>query len=332
METMQAAVFRRYGPLDNLQMETVPRPEPDADQVLVQVHAVGLNDYEYGLVNGSPFIMRFFLGLRRPKITIPGCDMAGRVVAVGSAVTRWQVGDDVYGDLSGDRFGALAEYVCCRADLLEPKPTQLDFHQAAALPLAAQLAIQGLLAGGELQRGQEIIINGAGGGVGYYGAQLALPCGVKLSGVDTAAKAEHLHALGYAETIDYQQEDFCRRGKRYDLILDTKTDKSPFTYLRALKPGGVYATVGGSLRWFLFGLLLSAPLRWFTGKHYRVIALKPNADLARFNELIAAGKLASRAHHIYPFAEFAQALTFLESGEQQGKIVLSMPVLDRPAS
>lgn len=328
METMQAAVFRRYGPLGNLQPEIVQRPAPSANQVLVQVYAVGLNDYEFGLINGSPLIIRFFLGLRRPKITIPGCDMAGRVVAVGSAVSRWQVGDAVFGDLSGERFGALAEFVCCKESLLASIPEQFDFLQAAAMPMAIQLAIQGLAEVRPLVSGQEVLINGAGGGVGYYGAQLAKPEGVRLTGVDTLAKAEHLRALGYDETIDYESEDFTRREKQFDLILDTKTSRSPFAYLRALKPGGVYATVGGSMRWFMLGLLLSLPLRWLTGKRYTVVALRPNADLERCCELVASGKLHSKAHHVFAFSEFAKALELLASGEQQGKIVLRMPVLD----
>ena len=328
MATMKAAVFRRYGPLSNLQMETVPRPTPEPNQVQVQIHAAGLNDYEFGLIYGAPFIIRFFLGLSKPKIMIPGCDMSGKVVAVGSDVTRWKVGDEVYGDLSGGRFGALAEYVCCSEELLVAKHKELDFLEAAAMPMALQLAVQGLAAGGKLRADQEVLINGAGGGVGFFGAQLALAKGVKLSGVDLGEKSDHLQQLGYSETVDYKKETFHRRGKRYDLILDTKTSYSPFAYYRALKPGGTYATVGGSMLWFILGQLLSAPMRWLTGKRYVVIVLKPNGDLEQCNELVAAGKLKSQAHHVYPIEQFRQGLELLESGKQLGKIVLRMPVLD----
>lgn len=326
---MLAAVFRKYGPVaTNLKLEEVPRPEPEADQVLVQIYAAALNDYEFGLVQGAPFIMRFFLGLLRPKLNIPGCDMAGKVIAVGDAVTRWQIGDEVYGDLSGDRFGALAEYVCCSADNLVAKPVQLGYPQAAAIPQAAVLAMQGLAAGGGLEQGQDVLINGAGGGVGYYGAQFALAKGVALTGVDSAEKAEHMRALGYSETVDYRKERFFARGKRYDLIVDTKTFHSPFAYCRALKPGGVYATVGGSLFWLMAGQLLALPLRWITGKHIKVIVLQPNAGLEYCNKLIAEGKLQSEAHHLLPFAEYLSGLQLLESGQHRGKIVLRMPVLD----
>lgn len=326
---MLAAVFRKYGPVStNLKLEEVPKPEPKAGQVLVQVYAAALNDYEFGLVEGSPFIVRFFLGLFSPKLNIPGCDMAGKVVDVGDDVTRWQIGDEVYGDLSGDRFGALAEYVCCRADALVAKPEQLDFLQAAAMPQAAVLAMQGLAAGGQLKQGQDVLINGAGGGVGFYAAQLALAKGVTLTGVDTSEKAEHMSALGYSETVDYRKERFFERGKRYDLIVDTKTFHSPFAYCRALKPGGVYATVGGSMLWLVIGQLLALPLRWITGKRIKIIALRPNEGLERCNELVAAGKFESEAHHVLPFAEYLRGLQLLESGQHRGKIVLRMPVLD----
>lgn len=329
---MLAAVFKSYGPITNLKLEEVPMPEPEADQVLVQVYAAALNDYEFGLVLGAPFIMRFFLGLLRPKLNIPGCDMAGKIIAVGDEVTRWKIGDEVYGDLSGDRFGALAEYVCCRADKVVAKPEQIDFPQAAAMPQATVLAMQGLAAGGELKPGQEVLINGAGGGVGFYAAQLALAKGVSLTGVDSAEKAEHMRALGYRETVDYRKERFFERGKRYDLIIDTKTFHSPFAYCRALKPGGVYATVGGSMFWLMLGQLLALPLRWITGKHIKMIVLQPNAGLEHCNELIAAGKFKSEAHHMLPFAEYLSGLQLLESGRHKGKIVLCMPVLEDATS
>ena len=329
---MQAAVFTRYGPIDNLKLESVARPVPEADQVLVQVYAAGLNDYEFGLVTGKPYIVRFFLGLRRPRITIPGCDMAGRVVATGAAVRRWKVGDDVYGDLSGGKFGALAEYVCCREDQIVAKPEQFDFIQAAAMPQAAVLAMQGLAAGGGLSAGQDVLINGAGGGVGYYGAQLALLEGVTLTGVDAADKTEHMRAMGFENTVDYRQQNFFDLGNRYDLIVDTKTFHSPFAYCRALKPGGVYASVGGSMFWLLMGQLFAAPIRWFTGKRIKILVLTPNGGLDECRKLIASGKLRSEAMHVFPFAECLDALRLLQSGRHKGKIVVRMPVMESALS
>lgn len=325
---MLAASFSRYGDISNLQIKEVPTPVPEVGQVLVQIHAAGVNDYEFGLIYGKPYIIRFFLGLRRPKISIPGCDIAGRVVGIGAGVTRWKVGDAVYGDLSGGRFGAFAEFVCCNESQLVAKPEQLSFEQAAAMPQAVVLAMQGLAAGGGPGDGQRLLINGAGGGVGYYAIQLARQKRVLVTGVDSADKLDHLRSLGYDATVDYQQQDFTRLGETWDLIVDTKTFKSPFAYLRALNKGGVYATVGGSM-WRILQLQLLGPLlRLLTGKSLRVLVLVPNRNLEACNRLLADGKLHSAALTIYPFADVVRALRFYESARHKGKIVLRMPVAD----
>lgn len=325
---MLAAVFTEYGPLSNLALQDVPIPEPGENQVLVQIYAVALNDYELGLLSGKPYIIRLFLGLRRPKINIPGCDFAGRVAKVGAKVTQWKEGDRVYGDLSGGRFGAYAEYCCCSSAQLVAMPDSLTYEAAAGIPQAAVLAMQGFAAGGGLEDGQSILINGAGGGVGYYGIQLARQFQLEVSAVDTAEKAGYLHSLGYRHCYDYQTQDFTRLGKAYDLILDTKTFKSPFAYLRALKPGGTYATVGGSMLRMMQIMLLAPFIKFFTGKYLRMISLQPNWNLEYCNALIEKGELKSTALTVYPFAEFMKALEFYVSAKMQGKVILRMPVLE----
>jgi NADPH:quinone reductase-like Zn-dependent oxidoreductase len=329
---MLAAVFTEYGPVTNLSLSEVAIPEPDPEQVLVEVQAVGINDYELGLISGKPFIIRLFLGLRRPRINIPGCDIAGRVVKTGSKVTRWRPGDKVYGDLSGSGFGAYAQYACCAEDQLLPMPESLSYEQAAAIPQAAVLAMQGLAAGGGLRDGQSVLVNGAGGGVGYYGIQLAAQYDVEMDAVDSADKAEYLCGLGYAHCYDYQTQDYSRLGKRYDLILDTKTFKSPFACMRALKPGGTYATLGGSMLRILQMLLLAPFIKLFTGKRLRLVSLQPNWNLEHCNALIDKGELRSDALVCYPFEQTIQALHYYEAAKQKGKVVLSFAGDGRPDS
>src|SRR5688572_17625797 len=240
---MKALIRDRYGLPDVLEVREIEQPTPLQGEVLVRVHAASINDWDWGLLQGPtlPFS-------RAAPRAILGSDVAGRVAALGSGVERFRVGDEVYGDLSrfGPRgWGGFAEYVCARERALVLKPARMTVEQAAALPQAGQLAVQGRAANGPLKPGQTILINASGGGVGTIGVQLAKVHDVEVTGVDRASKLEMMRGVGFDHVIDYEQEDFTRTGRRYDLILDTKTNRSPFEYARALTPKGTYATVGG---------------------------------------------------------------------------------------
>jgi NADPH:quinone reductase-like Zn-dependent oxidoreductase len=240
--TMKALIRDRYGPPEVLEVKDIEQPVPKEREVLVRVYAASINDWDWQMLQ-RPMLP---LGFNTPRVRILGSDIAGRVAAVGSGVQRFSVGDEVYGDLS--RFGSeggwggFAEYVCAPEAPLVRKPPRMTFQQAAALPQAGQLAVQGLFAAGPLRSGQKILINGAGGGVGAIAIQLAKRQDLEVTGVDSAVKFEMMRAIGFDHVIDYRKENFTRNGRRYDLVLDTKTTRSPFAYTRSLSPGGTYAT------------------------------------------------------------------------------------------
>ena len=320
---MKALVRDRYGLPDVLEFREVERPVPLAGEVLVRVHAASINDWDWGLLQGPsmPF------SRAAPK-RILGSDVAGRVAAVGSDVQRFHVGDEVYGDLSrfgSGGWGGFAQYVCAREGALVAKPAGMTFEQAAALPQAGQLAVQGLAANGPLQPGQKILINGAGGGVGTIGVQLAKVVGVEVTGVDRASKHDMMRSIGFDHVIDYEKEDFTRTGRRYDLVLDTKTNRPPAEYLRALTPHGTYATVGGESMPLLFKTLIFG---WWTRrtsrKSLRLIGLKANRDLPYLNERFEAGHLVPVIDGPYPLSRGADALRHFGTGQHKGKIVITM--------
>ena len=233
---MKAIVLTKYGTPDDLELREVEKPVPEDHEVLIRVHASAVNDWDWGLVRGKPLFMRVFGGLLRPKIPIMGCDVAGQIEAVGNHVKTLKAGDDVYGDLSESGFGGFAEYVCAREASVALKPRNLTYEQAAAIPHAAMLAQQSLRDIGRVAEGQTLLINGAGGGVGALGVQLAKLHSLEVTGVDSTAKQDFLRSLGFNHVMDYSRDDFTRSGLSYDVILDVKTNRSPFAYARALKP------------------------------------------------------------------------------------------------
>ncbi len=322
---MQAIVLTKYGLPAELQRQEVPKPRPEAGEVLVRVHAAAVNDWDWVLVRGQPYYIRLLCGLTKPNISIPGAEVAGRVEVVGAGVTQLREGDAVYGDLSECGFGAFAEYVSVPEQALAHKPESLSFAEAAALPHAALLALQGLRDEGQLQPGQTLLINGAGGGVGTLGIQMAKAFGVaEVTGVDTGDKLDLLRSLGYDHVVDYQAQDFTATGRRYDLILDTKTNRSAFKYLRALKPGGRYVTVGGGIDRILQGVLLAPLLRAFSNKDFRLVALKTNRDLAYLNELVETGTLRPAIEGPYTLREVPDLIQRLGEGRHAGKIVVAI--------
>jgi NADPH:quinone reductase-like Zn-dependent oxidoreductase len=321
---MEAVVMERYGTPEVLELRNVATPTPKADEVLVRVHAASVNDWDWGLLRGTPFVIRILNGLFTPKVQIIGGDIAGRVEAVGEDVKVFQLGDEVYGDLCMSGFGAFAEYACAPEACLAHKPPGMTFEQAAAIPQAGMLAVQGLIDVGRIRSGQKLLLNGAGGGVGTFALQIAKLYDVEVTVVDKAGKLDMLRAMGADHVIDYLKEDFTRHGKCYDLILDVKTNRSPLAYARALNPNGTYATVGGNTPRLLQALVLGPLISRLSNKHLRIVTLKPNKDLAYMNELFEAGKLLPVIDRPYKLADVPEAFRLFGTGDHKGKIIVTM--------
>jgi len=322
---MRAIVYREYGSPDVLRLEEVEKPVPKENEVLVRVFATSINDWDWGLLRGDP-INRMLNGLTRPKLRILGGDVAGRVEATGANVDAFRPGDEVYGDLCMAGFGTFAEYVCAPARNLIHKPASMTFEQAATIPQAGMLAVQGLIDVGEIGKGKKkILLNGAGGGVGTFALQLAKTHDVEeITCVDRASKLDMLRDLGADHVIDYRQQDFTRDSQGYDLILDAKSDRSPYDYARALNPGGIYATVGGQIRRLLQASLLGRLISKTHNKHIRIVALEPNKDLAYMNAQFEAGNFAPIIDGPYKLMDTAEALRHFVRSEHQGKIVITV--------
>ena len=319
---MKAIVYTKYGGPEVLQLKEIEKPIPKDDEVLIKVHAVSLNDWDYGLLQGD-FINRMMFGLLRPKKKILGSDIAGRIEATGKNVKKFKPGDEVYGDLSG-HWGGLAEYVCAHENALALKPAAMSFIEAAAIPQAAMLAVQGLIDKGQIKQGQKILINGAGGGVGTFAIQIAKLYGAEVTGVDSAAKLDMLRSLGYDYVIDYTKEDFTKNGQCYDLILDVKTNRSVFDYTRALCRNGIYVTVGGSIGRLFQALFFGWWIKLIHKKHIRIVALKLNKDLAYMNELFESGKVKPLIDGPYRLDEAPDAFRLFGKAAHKGKIVIKI--------
>jgi NADPH:quinone reductase-like Zn-dependent oxidoreductase len=320
---MKAVVMDSYGTPDVLELRDVAKPTPKADQVLVRVLAASVNDWDWGLLRGAP-VNRMFSGLFTPRVRILGGDIAGRVEAVGAGVKAFQPGDEVYGDLCMNGFGAFAEYVCAPEACLVHKPSGMTFEQAAAIPQAGMLAVQGLIDAGRIESGQKVLLNGAGGGVGTFALQIAKLYGVEVTVVDKAGKLDMLRAMGADHVIDYLKEDFTEGGKGYDLILDVRTNRSPFAYARALNLNGTYVTVGGNIPRLLQALVLGPVISRLSKKHVRLVGLRPNKDLAYMNELFEAGKLQPVIDGPYTLTDLPEAFRLFGRGDHRGKIIVTM--------
>ena len=321
---MKAIVYTKYGPPEVIQLKEVEKPTPRDNEALVKVHAASVNDWDWMALNGESFVTRLIHGLLKPKIKILGCDIAGQVEAVGKNVKQFQQGDEVFGDLCECGFGGFAEYVCAPENALALKPASMTFEEAAAIPQAGMLAVQGLRDKGQIQSGQKLLINGAGGGVGTFGVQIAKLYGVEVTGVDSSGKLDMMRSIGFDHVIDYTKEDFTKNGKCYDLILDNKMNRSIFDYMRALSPNGIYVTTGGSIARFFQAFLLGPLISLFSKKSIRIVALKPNKDLAYMNELFEAGKITSVIDGPYKLSEVPEALRYFGEGNHKGKVVITV--------
>ncbi|MCA1602378.1 MAG: NAD(P)-dependent alcohol dehydrogenase [Pseudomonadota bacterium] len=320
---MKAIVYTEYGPPGVLQLEEIEKPTPKDDEVLIKVQAVSVNRSDWEGLIGKPLYARIG-GLRRPRRRILGSDIAGRVEAVGANVEQFQPGDEVFGDILG-YMGGFAEYVRAPENRLALKPASMTFEQVAAIPQAAVIALQGIRDKGQVQPGQQVLINGAGGGAGTFAVQLAKLYGAEVTGVDNTGKLDFMRSLGADHVIDYSREDFTKNGKQYDLILDLIAHRSVFAYKRALRPNGSYFFVGGSVA-TLFQTLLLGPLVGRTaGKKIRILAVQPNLeDMVYITELYEAGKVVPVIDRRYPLSEVAEALRYLGEGHAGGKVVITV--------
>lgn len=321
---MKAIVYTKYGSPDKLQYKEVPKPAPRENEVLVKVHAASINSWDWDQLLGKHFIVRLIGGLFKPRYKILGADIAGRVEAIGNKVTQFQTGDEVFGDIAGCGFGGFAEYVAVPEKLLARKSPAMSFEQAAALPQAGLLALQGLRHNGDLKQGQQILINGAGGGVGTLALQYAKSCGTEVTCVDLEEKFEMLRSLGADHLINYTKEDYTRNGRQYDKILDVIAHRNVSDYKRALKPGGSFVMIGGSMGWLLVQLMLfGSIISKFGNRKLGLMGYRPNRnDLDTLSRLFEEGKVIPVIDRGYPLQETADAFRYFGTGRVKGKIII----------
>ena len=320
---MKAIVYTEYGSPDVLQLKEVARPVPTDDEVLIKIHAVSVNGSDWEGLTGKPLYARIG-GLRKPSEGILGSDIAGRVEMAGRNIRRFQPGDEVFGDILG-RMGGFAEYVCARGRTLALKPASMTFEEVAAIPQAAVIALQGIRDKGQVQPGQKVLINGAGGGAGSFAVQLAKLYGAEVTGVDNTGKLDFMRSLGADHVIDYTREDFTKNGKQYDMILDVIAHRSVFAYKRALRPNGSCFMVGGSVATAFQILLLGPWVRRTAGKKIRLLVVQPNRkDLVFITELYEAGKVVPVIDRRYPLSEVPEALRYLGEGHARGKVIITV--------
>ncbi len=321
---MKAIVYTEYGPPDVLHIEEVEKPTPIENQVLIKVHAASVNAQDYRMRKGKPFLARLMIGgLLKPKNTRIGSDVAGRVEAVGENVKQFQPGDEVF----GCRDGAFAEYVCAREEALALKPTNISFEAAAAVPVAALTALQGIRHAGGIQPGQKVLIQGASGGVGMFAVQIAKSYGAEVTAVCSTKNLNMARSIGADHVIDYTRVDFTRNPQRYDLILAINGYHSLSAYKRALNPQGIYVCAGGALLQFLQAMLLGSLMSKNGGKKMGSmgIAKVKREDLVFLAKLLEEGKIVPVIDRIYPLSEIVEAFRYVEEKHAQGKVVIEIP-------
>ena len=320
---MKAIVCTRYGSPDVLEFKEVEKPLPKENQVLVRVYASSANPLDWHGMRGAPFLVRLGGGLRRPKDPRLGADLAGRVEAVGSAVTQFQPGDEVF----GANAGGFAEYAAVPEKRLVLKPANLSFEEAAAVPVAAITALQGLRHKGQIQPGQQVLVNGSSGGVGSFAVQLAKAFGAEVTGVCSTRNVEMVRSIGADHVIDYTQADFTRQGKQYELIFDAAGNRSVAAYKRALKPQGRGVIVGFTSLARTFEHMVMGPIMSrFGNKQIGLMGIAKinQEDLALIKELLEAGKVVPLIKRQYQLCEAPEALRYLETGHAQGKVVITV--------
>jgi NADPH:quinone reductase-like Zn-dependent oxidoreductase len=324
---MKAIICPRYGPPDVLQLREVEKPVPQEDEVLIQIHAASLNSRDLRMLRANPLFMRLMPGgLFRPKIMILGADVAGQVEAIGCNVQQFKPSDEVFGYLpSATGCGTFAEYVCAKENLIALKPAKLSFEQAAAVPLAAMTALQGLRDNGNIQPGQKVLINGASGGVGMFAVQIAKGFGAEVTAVCSTRNLEMVRSLGADHVIDYQKEDFTQIGQQYDLILAVNGYHPISDYLRALKPEGIYVVAGGSMLQLFQAALQRRRVSKTGSQITHVVSLvQSQKDLILIKELLESGKIMPVIDGCYPLRKTPEAFWYFEKVHPKGKVVISV--------
>jgi NADPH:quinone reductase-like Zn-dependent oxidoreductase len=319
---MRAIEYTEYGPPDVLRLTQVEKPVPADDEVLIRIHAASVNALDWRLMRGKPLLARLITGgLRKPKITRPGVDVAGEVEAVGRNVTQFKPGDEVFGACRG----AFAEYVCTSETRLALKPANVSFEDAAAVPVAAVTALQGLRDSGHIQAGHKVLVDGASGGVGTFAVQIAKSFGAHVTAVCSSGNVDAARAMGADDVIDYTREDFTRNGQRYDLILAANAHHSIFDYRRALSRDGIHVMAGGGGAQILQIMLLGPLLSLMGRRKMRLVMAKlNNPDLIVLKDLLATGKIAPIVDRRYPLGNVAEAIAYLEAGHARGKVVITV--------
>jgi NADPH:quinone reductase-like Zn-dependent oxidoreductase len=326
---MKAIVQDAYGPATVLQTRDIDRPEITEVEVLVRVRAAGVNPADWAIMSGLPYIARPVYGLRKPKNAVRGTDVAGTVEAVGAGVRRLRPGEEVFG-WCGGLGGAFAEYASVSADALAPKPDNLTFEQAAAVPMAGLVALQALRDHGNVRAGQRVLINGASGGIGTFAVQIAKALGAEATGVCSTRNVDLVRSIGADHVIDYTREDFTRMDRRYDFVLDNVANRSLSDLRRALTPTGTLVPNGGGFdnHWFASGgrVIGAHVLNRFVSHRLRPFLVSPKSeDLIALKELIEAGKVTPVIDRTYPLSETPQAVGHVGGGHARGKVVLTVP-------
>jgi NADPH:quinone reductase-like Zn-dependent oxidoreductase len=322
---MKAILHTKYGSFDVLKYGKVEKPTPRDDEALVKMHASAINSGNMFSVSGKPFIARMSSGLLRPKYLIPGSDVAGRVAAVGKNVTKCKPGDEVFGDNYRGGFGTYAEYVCVPENELALKPSNITFEEAAAVPQAALVALQGLRNKGQIQAGQKVLVIGASGGNGTFAVQIAKAFGAEVTAVCSTRNIELVRSIGADHVIDYTQEDFAQNGEQYDLIIAMGGYRSLYDYERALRPEGSFVWAGGQLKGLFETMVLGSWVSRKGNKKLTSLSHQPNQDdLVFVAELMEAGKVKTVIDRCFPLEETAEAFRHYEAGHMQGKVVITV--------
>src|SRR6266536_4687623 len=329
---MKAIVCTKYGPPDVLKLEEIQKPTPGDDEILVEVHAASVNYSNLILVRGKPFLARLGFGLLKPKLKIPGSDIAGRVEAVGRNAKQFRPGDEVFGDLSNCGRGGYAEYVCVPENVLALKPANISYEESAAVPEAALVALQALRDKGQIKAGQKVLIYGASGGIGTFAVQIAKSDGAEVTGVCSTRNLDMVRSLGADHVIDYTKEDFTNSDQRYDVILDNVANHSLSECRRVLNPKGKYVLIGGGgvneSRWLGPGLTHAFKamfLSKFVSQQMGMMLAELNQkDLTFLADLMQSGKVTPVIDRTYTLSELPQAIQYLEQGHARGKVVVKV--------
>lgn len=324
---MKAIVCTKYGSPDVLQLQEVENPSPKDDEVLIKIHAASINSRDWRMMRANPFFIRLMPGgFLQPQNKILGGDVAGRIEAVGRYVKQFKPGDEVFGYLpSATGRGTFAEYVCANENAITLKPANLTFEQAAAVPVAALTALQGLRDNGHIQSGQKVLINGASGGVGTFAVQIAKAFGAEVTAVCSTRNLDMAHSIGADHTIDYTKEDFTRNGQQYDLILAVNGYHPISEYLHALSPEGIYVVAGGSMFQLFQAALQGRKTSKTTRQKTYVVSLVQNQkDLVFMQNLLESGKVVPVIDGCYPLSKAAEALWYFEKEHAQGKVIITV--------